>query len=48
MTEMAQTLEAIGLMGACTWRQGWARVWAVSITPKEGPVAGLLKTVLVI
>ena len=35
MAEMAQTLEAIGFMGACTWRQGWARVWAVSITPKD-------------
>lgn len=48
MTETAQTLEAIGFMGACTWRQGWARVWAVSITPEEGPDVGLLKTVLVI
>ena len=48
MTEMAQTLEAIGFTGACTWRQGWARVWAVSITPKEGPDVRLLKTVLII
>lgn len=48
MTEMAQTLEPIGFTGAYTRRQGWARVWAVSITPKEGPDVGLLKTALAI